>query len=224
MRSWSWFVQVSVLSKGIPKALTAELRSGSNAGAEQGLGAARKFSGGAAGTAGRALGGYPVPVALTNDEGWIVVVGGDDGVMLPLGVAGTVAGGPGVAVPEGVVPTKLELSVALWVVIGAVGVVGTDPVGLVLGGRVGDGVMVAEEEPVEGRGTGAWGWSRSGACGSRTRPTPSPAATSTEPTAFCAARTRRRTSTPVLSRSCCAGSKGVYSWVSRIIRANSRSK
>lgn len=80
-----------MLSKGIPKALTAELRSGSNAGAEQGLGAARKFSGGAAGTAGRALGGYPVPVALTNDEGWIVVVGGDDGVMLPLGVAGTVA-------------------------------------------------------------------------------------------------------------------------------------
>ncbi|KPI07319.1 hypothetical protein OK006_6085 [Actinobacteria bacterium OK006] len=81
-----------MLSKGIPKALTAEQRSGSNAGAEQGQGAARKFSGGAAGSAGRALGGYPVPVALTNDEGSTVVVGGDDGVMLPLGVAGTVAG------------------------------------------------------------------------------------------------------------------------------------
>jgi hypothetical protein len=33
-----------------------------------------------------------VPVALTNDEGSTVVVGGDDGVMLPLGVAGPVAG------------------------------------------------------------------------------------------------------------------------------------
>lgn len=208
----------------MPKALTAEVRSGSKAGAEQGQGAVRKFSGGAAGTVGRALGGYPAPVALTNDEGSTVVVGGDDDVMLPLGVAGMVAGGPAVAVPEGPVPTELELSVALSVVIGAVGVVGADPVGLVLGGRVGDGVVVGEEEPVAGRGTGAWGWSRSGACGSRTRPTPSPAATSTEPTAFCAARTRRRTSTPVLSRSCCAGSKGVYSWASRIIRANSRSK
>jgi hypothetical protein len=184
----------------------------------------RKLSGGAAGRVGRALGGYPAPVALTDDEGSTVVVGGDDDVTLPLGVAGMVAGGPAVAVPEGPVPTELELSVALSVVIGAVGVVGADPVGLVLGGRVGDGVMVAEEEPVAGRGAGAWGWSRSGACGSRTRPTPRPAATSTEPTAFWAARTRRRTSTPVLSRSCCAGSNGVYSWVSRIIRANSRSK
>jgi hypothetical protein len=159
-----------------------------------------------------------------NEEGWSVVVGGDDGVMFPLGVAGMVAGGLAVAVPEGAVATEFELSVELPVVIGAVGVVGADSVELSLEGRVGDGVMVGDEEPVEGRGTGAWGWSRSGACGSRNRPRPSPAATSTEPTAFCAARTRRRTSTPVLSRSWCAGSKGVYSWASRIIRANSRSK
>lgn len=207
----------------MPKALTAQLRSGSTARGRAGTRGGAEIPWGS-GRDGRVFGGYSAPVALTNDEGSSVVVGGDDGVMLPLGVAGMVAGGPAVAVPEGPVPTELELSIALSVVIGAVGVVGADPVGLVLGGGVGDGVVVGEEKPVVGRGTGAWGWSRSGACGSRTRLTPSPAATSTEPTAFCAARTRRRTSTPVLSRFCCAGSKGVYSWASRIIRANSRSK
>lgn len=82
----------------MPKALTAEVRSGSKAGAEQGQGAVRKFSGGADVTVGRALDGYPAPVALTNDEGSTVVVGGDDDVMLPLGVAGMVAGGPAVPV------------------------------------------------------------------------------------------------------------------------------
>jgi hypothetical protein len=169
-------------------------------------------------------GGYPAAAVLTNVDGSRVVVAGADGVMLPVGEAGTVAGGLTVAVPEGSAATEFELSTALSVVVGAVGVVGADPVGAPLKGLVGDGVMVGEKEPVAGLGAGAWGWSRSGVCGSRNRPRPSPAATNTEPTALCAARTRRRTRTPVLSRSRCAGSKGVYSWASRMIRANSRSK
>lgn len=137
----------------MPKALTAQLRSGSTARGRAGTGGGAEIPWGS-GRDGRVFGGYSAPVALTNDEGSSVVVGGDDGVMLPLGVAGTVAGGPAVAVPEGPVPTELELSIALSVVIGAVGVVGADPVGLVLGGGVGDGVVVGEEKPVVGRGTG----------------------------------------------------------------------
>ncbi|MFG2477814.1 hypothetical protein [Streptomyces fagopyri] len=181
----------------------------------------------------RASGGYP-PSAASENEGDSTVVGEaggvvGGGVMFPLGVEEAPGGGLVVEVLEGSEPAEVELLVEE----GAVGVreellgvwsgaVVPDPVGVPLGGWVLVGGTSGEERPV--MGSGDCGRSLSGACGSRNRPTLSPATASTEPTAFCAERIRRRTRTPVMRRSCCAGSKGVRSSVSRIIRANSRSK
>ncbi|WP_369657557.1 hypothetical protein HEP85_43915 [Streptomyces sp. RPA4-2] len=127
-------------------------------------------------------------------------------------------------------PTEVEPPVEAGAVGGVVvlavssGVVVPGPVGVALEdwGGVGVGETSGEGRPV--MGSGAWGRSPSGVCGSRNRPTLSPATATTEPTAFRAERTRRRARIPVVRRSCCAGSKGVCSSVSRIIRANSRSK
>ncbi|MEU1532351.1 hypothetical protein [Streptomyces fagopyri] len=180
----------------------------------------------------RGSGGYPLSVASEN-EGDSTVVGevggeGGGGVTLSLGVEEAPGGALEVAVLEGSAPAEVEPlveegAVGVLEVLGvSSGAVVSDPVGVPLG----DGGMVgetsAEERPVIGRGD--CGRSLFGACGSRNRPTLSPATASTEPTAFCAERIRRRARTPVMRRSCCAGSKGVCCSVSRIIRANSRSK
>lgn len=101
----------------------------------------------------------------------------------------------------------------------------SEPVGVPEGwGGVGESVGVTSGDGRPVRGSGACGRSLSGVWGNRKSPAPSPATASTEPTAFCAERTRRRSRIPVLRRFRCAGSKGVCSSASRIIRANSRSK
>ncbi|MEU6367041.1 hypothetical protein ABZ876_15230 [Streptomyces sp. NPDC046931] len=92
---------------------------------------------------------------------------------------------------------------------------------------VGDEVTLGageDDEPVPGRVRGPWGWSTAGPFGSRNKPTVSPATRRTEPPAAVAARSRRRARTPSRRRSRCSDAKGMYSWESRIIRANSCSK
>ncbi|MFJ8009186.1 hypothetical protein [Streptomyces fagopyri] len=181
----------------------------------------------------RASGGYPLSVASGENDGDSTVVGevggeGGGGVMPPVGVEEAPGGRLVVAVLEGSDPAELEPpaeegAVGVLEVLGvSSGAVVSDPVGVPLGGRVVDGETSGEERPV--MGSGDCGRSLFGVCGSRNRPTLIPATASTEPTAFCAERIRRRARTPVMRRSRCAGSKGVCCSVSRIIRANSRSK
>ncbi|MFE5140402.1 hypothetical protein ACFRDV_22440 [Streptomyces fagopyri] len=180
----------------------------------------------------RASGGYPLSVASGENEGDSTVVGevggeGGGGVMLPVGVEEAPGGGL-VAVLEGSDPAELEPpaeegAVGVPAVLGvSSGAVVSDPVGVPLGGRVMDGETSGEERPV--MGSGDCGRSLFEVCGSRNRPMLIPATASTEPAAFCAERIRRRARTPVMRRSRCPGSKGVCCSVSRIIRANSRSK
>lgn len=129
------------------------------------------------------------------------VVGSEDAVAeLPVGVEPGVAGDPVVCVAVG-------LAVSL---------------GGVSGVRV--GVAVGSVGLTAGTGSGACGLLSTWSWGSRKKPRPIPATARAEPTAFCAVRTRRRASTPDRRRVRCLGSKGVVSWVSRIIRASSRSK
>jgi hypothetical protein len=178
---------------------------------------------------GAGAGVYSVFVSA-DDEGSRCDGGGED-AGVSLGVAGSVAGARVVAVAlsPGSEATEVELSVVVGVsggpevpvVFSAVPV--ADSLGVPLDDGVGDGVAYGEVGVVVGRGTGPRGRSRSGACGSRNRPTLIPAAARTLLAAFCAARIRRRTRTPSRRLFCCAGSKGVCSWASRIIRANSRS-
>jgi hypothetical protein len=153
-----------------------------------------------------------------------------DGVAGALGVPEDEGGGVLVADAVGSEDTVTELPVAVGVVGGpevespVPAVVVGDEVEVSLGDASGVGVVLGYDGLVAGRGRGAWGLSLAGSWGSRKKPTPSPATARTEPTAFCAARARRRARTPARRRVRCFGSKGVCSWVSRINRANSRSK
>ncbi|GAA3045885.1 hypothetical protein GCM10010448_31030 [Streptomyces glomeratus] len=95
-----------------------------------------------------------------------------------------------------------------------------------VGDTAGDEVLGAgeDDELVPGRVRGPWGRSTAGPFGSRNKPAVSPATRRTEPPATVAARSRRRARTPSRRRSRCSDAKGMYSWESRIIRANSCSK
>jgi len=169
---------------------------------------------------------YPEPAEPVADartvDGVPDGVAGAVGVPVSLGSAVPVGGGAEVVVSEvpvevgvvagadGIPAVPVALSVAVAVALGGADV----PVGLGLG----DTGLVA------GRGCGACGLFSPGSWGSRKKPMPSPATARTEPAAFCAMRIRRRACTPARSRTRSSASKGVYSWVSRIIRVNSRSK
>lgn len=98
---------------------------------------------------------------------------------------------------------------------------------VVLGGAVvgvGGGSGAGDTWLVVGSGCGACGLFSAGAWGSMKKPSPSPATARTEPAAVRTVRTRLRVLTPARRRAWCSAPKGVNSWVSRIIRANSRSK
>ena len=143
------------------------------------------------------------PVVSVPDGGGdvsVVLGSGDEVVELPVGVELGVPADPVVSVGVGLV-----------VVLGDV-----------FGVRV--GVAVGNVGLTAGRGSGACGRSSTRSCGSRRKPRPIPATAKAEPTALCATRTRRLARTPDRRRVRCRGSKGVVSWVSRIIRASSRSK
>ena len=130
------------------------------------------------------------PVVSVPDGGGdvsVVLGSGDEVVELPVGV-------PVGVVDDPVEPVGVELAVAL---------------GDVSGVRV--GLAVGSVGLMAGRGSGACGRSSTRSWGSRKKPRPIPATAKAEPTAFCAARTRRLARTPERSRVWCRGSKGVVS-------------
>jgi hypothetical protein len=168
---------------------------------------------------------YPESVEVTNDDGSsdVGVASGVGAFLVTSDVGGGVLVGsepgsgesvselPVVAGPPGGAEVSLPVGGAVTVALGAES-------------AVVDGVAVGDAGLAAGRGRGACGLVSTLLSGSRKNPMPSPATASTEPTAFCAARARRRARTPDRRRAWCAGSKGVCSRASRIIRDSSLSK
>lgn len=179
------------------------------------------------GESGRRYGSrYPGLAEPDAEAGAVDGAAGGVGVEVSSGgeVVGAVGGGAEVAsdavevpVGDGAVVKDDGCPVALPVLSGVV-VLGGAVVGAEVGVGAGDTWLVV------GRGRGACGLFAPGSLGSTKRPSPSPATARTEPAAFCAMRTRLRVWTPARRRARCSSPKGAYSWVSRIIRANSRSK
>lgn len=169
---------------------------------------------------------YPGPAEPDAEAGAVDGAAGGVDVVVPFGgdVVGAVGGGAEVESDADELPVGGGAAVVddggpvTLLVLSGVVVTGDSVVGAEVGVGAGDTSLVV------GRGRGACGLSAPGSWGSTKRPSPSPATARTEPAAFCAMRTRLRVCTPARRRARCSSPKGVYSWVSRIIRVNSRSK